>query len=72
LRDVLCAKTLTLMRPELYITCALLASIIYVVMAASGFSQGVVQACSFLAGFGLRALAIVCRLEIPRFGYVQE
>jgi uncharacterized membrane protein YeiH len=72
LRDVLCAKTLTLMRPELYITCALFASIVYVVMAASGFSQSVIQACSFTAGFGLRALAIVYRLEIPRFGYVQE
>jgi uncharacterized membrane protein YeiH len=72
LRDVLCAKILTLMRPELYITCALFASLVYVVMATSGFSQSVVQACSFTAGFGLRALAILYRLEIPKFSYTQD
>ena len=72
LRDVLCAKTLTLMRPELYITCALLASLVYVVMDAWGFNQSVIQSCSFVAGFGLRALAISYRLEIPKLSHAQD
>lgn len=69
LRDVLCAKILTLMRPELYITCALFASLVYVVLASVGFGQSVTQAGAFFAGFGLRAAAILFKLEIPRFGY---
>ena len=69
LRDVLCAKILTLMRPELYITCALFASLVYVVLTGFGLNQSVAQASAFFAGFGLRAAAILFRLEIPRFGY---
>lgn len=69
LRDVLCAKMLILMRPELYITCALLASFVYVLMNAFGFDVAVSQVSGFVAGFLLRASAILWKLEIPRFGY---
>jgi len=69
MRDVLCAKTLTLMRPELYITCALVSSTTYVVLEAFQPGQTLTQIIAFATGFGLRAAAILFKLEIPRFGY---
>ena len=69
MRDVLCAKTLTLMRPELYISCALASAATYVILEAFQLGQTLTQISAFAVGFGLRASAILFKLEIPRFGY---
>lgn len=68
MRDVLCAEVLTLMRPELYISCALLGSVCYVVLFVLGVAQDVVAICAFVAAFALRASAIVFHLILPRWG----
>lgn len=68
IRDVLCGESLTLMQPELYISCALLGSLVYVLLYYFGVQNGINAACGFLAGFTLRAAAIRYRLTLPQFG----
>ncbi|ARN73764.1 trimeric intracellular cation channel family protein [Oceanicoccus sagamiensis] len=65
LRDVLCAEMLTLMRPELYISCAVTSATVYVLLSALGVSFALAALLAFAAGFVLRALAIVYGLTLP-------
>jgi len=67
MRDVLCADTLMLMRPEMYISCAVFASIVYTVLFTLDVADLFIVIVSFLAGFGLRALAIIFKLKLPQF-----
>ena len=68
MRDVLCAEVLTLMRPEIYISCALSGAVTYVVLHQLGVTDSIAAGIAFIAGFGLRAAAIHFRLPLPRFG----
>jgi len=68
IRDVLCAEVLTLMRPEMYITCALLGAAMYVVLYQLGVSDSIAAALAFFVSFGLRSAAIAFQLTLPRFG----
>ncbi len=68
MRDVLCAEVLTLMRPEIYITSALLGASTYVGLHQLGVGESSAAAVAFLMGFGLRGAAIWFRLTLPRFG----
>ena len=65
LRDVLCAEMLTLMRPELYISCAVTSALCYVLLSAMGVAFGLAAVLAFTAGFVLRGLAIVYGLTLP-------
>ena len=65
MRDVLCAEVLTLMRPELYITCALLGASVLVGLELIGCPSHLALIIAFMAGFSLRALAILLRLTLP-------
>ena len=67
MRDVLCAEVLTLMRPELYISCALLASLLYAIPVLLGLPQGLAALIAFFGGFALRGAAILCGLTLPRW-----
>jgi len=67
MRDVLCAEVLTLMRPEIYITCALLGAFVYVLLHQLGISESVALIVAFVAGFSLRAAAIRFKLTLPSF-----
>jgi len=67
MRDVLCAEVLTLMRPEIYITCALLGAFVYVLLHQLGISESVALMVAFVAGFSLRAAAIRFKLTLPSF-----
>lgn len=67
MRDVLCAEVLTLMRPEIYITCALLGAFVYVLLHQLGISESMALVIAFVAGFSLRAAAIRCKLTLPSF-----
>ena len=64
-RDVLAGVPSILMRPELYVTAAALASGAFVGMDALGLPTPLAAALSALAGFGLRGLAIRHRLALP-------
>jgi len=68
MRDVLCAEVLTLMRPEIYISCALVGAAGYVGLYQFGLSESTATTVAFLMGFGLRAAAILFKLTLPRFG----
>lgn len=67
IRDVLCAEVLTLMRPEMYITCALFGSLTYVLLHQLAINDSVTLLSAFIAGFGLRAAAIVFKLKLPAY-----
>ncbi|EPJ55295.1 MAG: hypothetical protein OFPI_04260 [Osedax symbiont Rs2] len=67
MRDVLGAQTLMLMRPEMYISCAACASTCYVLLYTLGVSELFIVIVSFIAGFGLRATAIIFNLKLPQY-----
>ena len=67
IRDVLCAEVLTLMRPELYISCALLGATTYIGLMLVGINESLSASLAFLAVFGLRAVAILFSLTLPKF-----
>ncbi|QIG81478.1 trimeric intracellular cation channel family protein [Stakelama tenebrarum] len=67
IRDMMAGEPSILMRPELYVTAAALASALYVVLSFTGlppFACGLVAAG---AGFALRAAAIQWRLALPAY-----
>ena len=67
IRDVLAGEPSILMRPELYVTAAALASGSYVALVALGVPGPVAAAVSAAAGFGLRAAAIRWKLALPAY-----
>lgn len=67
IRDVLAGEPSILIRPELYVTAAALASTLCVGLALAGldpFPAGFIAAA---AGFALRAAAIVWKLHLPAY-----
>ena len=68
IRDVLANEPSILMRPELYVTAAALASGLYVTAALFGAPPGLAAAVAGLAGFSLRGAAIARGLSLPAYG----
>lgn len=64
-RDVLAGQPSILMRPELYVTAAALASIVAAGGIVLGLSPAVTWGIAVLAGFGLRGAAIRWSLGLP-------
>ena len=73
-RDVLAGEPSILMRPELYVTAAALASALYLALAFLGLTPLAAGLIAAAAGFGLRAAAIVWKLHLPpyRGGIVKD
>jgi uncharacterized membrane protein YeiH len=70
IRDVLAGEPSILMRPELYVTAAALASALYVGLRLAGFQGFGVSLIAASAGFALRAMAIRYKLGLPTYrGY---
>lgn len=67
IRDMICAELLTLLKPEIYITAALLGSLVYAGLFKLGVDQNIRILTSLGAGFGLRALAIIYGLKLPAY-----
>lgn len=67
IRDVLAGEPSILMRPELYVTAAALASTIYVVLRLIGLPAYEAAIPAAIAGFGLRAAAIRWNLALPAY-----
>lgn len=67
IRDVLANEPSILMRPELYVTAAALASALYVVAALLGAPPVLAAAIGILAGFALRGAAIARGLSLPAY-----
>ena len=68
IRDVLAGRPSILMRPELYVTAAALASGLCALGRIAGLPDGLVWPVAALAGFGLRGAAIHWKLGIPAYG----
>ena len=67
IRDVLANEPSILMRPELYVTAAALASGLYVGLTLAGLPPAVAAAVAGTAGFALRAAAIARGLSLPAY-----
>ncbi len=67
IRDVLAGEPSILMRPELYVTAAALASTTYIWLVLLGITPVVAALIAAAAGFGLRAAAIHWRLALPTY-----
>ncbi len=67
IRDVLAGEPSILLRPELYVTAAALASALFVLLLWLGASVAIAAPLAVLLGFGLRALAILRGLKLPAY-----
>lgn len=67
IRDVLAGQPSILIRPELYITAAALASALHVGLVLAGLPLGLAAALAAIAGFALRAAAIRWHLALPLY-----
>src|SRR5215212_3335677 len=67
IRDVLAGEPSILMRPELYVTAAALASGLFVALAVLGVPGLLAAAVAAIAGFMLRAIAISRGLSLPAY-----
>ena len=67
IRDVLAQEPSILMRPELYVTAAALASALYVGLFLLGLPVALAATIAVGAGFALRAAAIHYRLALPAY-----
>ncbi len=67
IRDVLANEPSILMRPELYVTAAALASGLFVILAIAGAPAALAALVAGLAGFSLRAAAIARGLKLPAY-----
>jgi uncharacterized membrane protein YeiH len=67
IRDVLAGEPSILLRPELYVTAAALASGLFVLLDWAGQPLAVAAGTAALLGFTLRALAIVRGLKLPGY-----
>ncbi|WP_432280306.1 trimeric intracellular cation channel family protein [Stakelama saccharophila] len=67
IRDTLANQPSILMRPELYVTAATLAAGLYVALLVFGMPPAASAGIATLAGFGLRAVAIMFKVALPSY-----
>lgn len=67
IRDTLASEPSILMRPEIYVTAAALSAALTVGLMWIGMSAAAAGPIAFLAGFGLRAVAILRGLSLPSY-----
>ncbi|MEQ8445905.1 MAG: trimeric intracellular cation channel family protein [Pelagibacterium sp.] len=70
LRDVLCNDVPLLFSGELYATVSAITACVFFFGVQAGLPVEVMTIAAMVAGFTLRALAIVFKIEMPRFVYV--
>ncbi len=68
LRDLLAGEPTLIMRREIYVTAAVLSSVLYFLMQAINFSDNVSMPVAVFAGLALRTLALRYRLVLPGYG----
>lgn len=67
IRDILAGEVPLVLRKEIYVTAAFLGSATFSTCAVLGLSYSVAGVAGFVAGFGLRALAILFDWSLPPF-----
>ena len=68
IRDVLAGEPSILMRPELYVTAAALASGLFVALSLAGAPPVLAAGIAGVAGFALRGAAIARGIKLPAYG----
>jgi uncharacterized membrane protein YeiH len=71
IRDVLCAETLTLTQPEMYVTCAVLGASLFAILSGLNVNIEIAAGLAFSACFALRMAAIMFGLQLPRYSSKQ-
>ncbi|MDB5540888.1 MAG: trimeric intracellular cation channel family protein [Devosia sp.] len=72
LRDVLCNDIPLVFSSELYATVAIVSGVLYYLGQSAGLPHDVVIVGTIVVGFTLRVLAIVFKLEMPKFVYDKD
>jgi uncharacterized membrane protein YeiH len=67
IRDVLAGEPSIILRPEIYVTAAALASGLYVGLRLAGLPIEAAAIIAALAGFALRGLAIRYNIALPAY-----
>ena len=67
IRDLISGEPSIIVRPELYVTAGALSAFAFVLLAQIGMQGFVAASIAFIAGFALRALAIVKGLSLPAY-----
>ncbi len=67
IRDTLLQRDVVLLEPDIYVTAALLGAACYALLDHFKVASEIALWVSVMAAFGLRALAIVLQLRLPRF-----
>ena len=70
IRDILCNNVPLIFQRELYAGVALVTAMLYMGLVDLGISVDVATLMALASGFVLRIAAIVLRLELPRFSYL--
>ena len=68
IRDVLAGAPSIIMRPEIYVTAAALASVLFLLLLWIGLAMPVAAVAGAVAGFALRGAAIRWSLALPTYG----
>jgi uncharacterized membrane protein YeiH len=72
IRDVLAGRPSIIMRPEIYVTAATLASALCALGAWLALPREIAWTLAALAGFALRGLAIARGLALPGYGRAES
>ena len=72
IRDLISGEPSIIVRPELYVTAGALSAFLFVLLAQTGMPGIIAALIAFVAGFTLRALAIVRGLSLPAYRGAEE
>ena len=72
IRDLISGEPSIIVRPELYVTAGALSAFVFVLLAQTGMPGFIAALIAFVAGFALRALAIVKGLSLPAYRGTDE
>lgn len=67
IRDLLGGEESIILRPEIYVTAALLGAIVFVAAMRAGVAVSVASIAGFAAALALRGLALAWHLTLPRY-----
>ncbi len=67
IRDLLGGEESIILRPEIYVTAALLGAVVFVGLVGLGASIAVASIAGFAAGLTLRGAALIWHLTLPRY-----
>lgn len=72
IRDLISGEPSIIVRPELYVTAGALSAFAFVLLVQTGMPGFIAALIAFVAGFALRALAIVKGLSLPAYRGAEE